>query len=85
MKAKGNKYILGEQFTAADVVMGHCLNWSKAYGLCGNEERMYFSLFMPDSVDDRSFPNLVLRQLVNIGLAFFAPMNLQSVGTYIVT
>lgn len=31
---------------------------------------IFLYIFMPDSVDDGSFPNLVLRQLVNIGLAF---------------
>lgn len=37
VKAKGNMYILGENFTAADIIVGHCLRWSKAYGLCDNE------------------------------------------------
>lgn len=37
LEAKGNMYILGENFTAADIIVGHCLRWSKAYGLCDNE------------------------------------------------
>eukprot|EP00439_Symbiodinium_sp_Y106_P025336 s2372_g3.t1 len=37
LQAMGNKFILGETFTSADILVGHCLGWSKAYGLSQNE------------------------------------------------
>ncbi|CAK9093148.1 unnamed protein product [Durusdinium trenchii] len=37
IEATGNKYLLGEQFTSADVIMGHNLKWSQAYGLCESQ------------------------------------------------
>mmetsp|Transcript_70012 Transcript_70012/g.130892 ORF Transcript_70012/g.130892 Transcript_70012/m.130892 type:complete len:227 (-) Transcript_70012:125-805(-) len=37
LEATGSKFILGEQFTAADIVTGHCLRWSGAYGLSKQE------------------------------------------------
>ncbi|EAQ98097.1 glutathione S-transferase family protein [Congregibacter litoralis] len=29
-----SEYICGADFSAADIVIGHCLNWARAYGLC---------------------------------------------------
>lgn len=37
LQAMGNKFSLGETFTSADILVGHCLGWSKAYGLSQNE------------------------------------------------
>ena len=30
-------YICGDQFTAADCVVGHCVMWARGYGLCRDE------------------------------------------------
>lgn len=32
LKKSGGPYLLGKQFTAADILYGHCLNWAKSNG-----------------------------------------------------
>ncbi len=36
-RLKQHDYICGDQFTAADIIMGHNVMWAKLYGLCNNE------------------------------------------------
>lgn len=33
-RLSAHDFICGDEFTAADVIMGHTVNWARAYGLC---------------------------------------------------
>ena len=32
-----HSFICGDDFTAADIVMGHCVMWAKLYGMCKDQ------------------------------------------------
>lgn len=36
-RLEGDRFICGEQFTAADCVMGHSVMWARGYGLCRDD------------------------------------------------
>lgn len=36
-RLKGAPFICGEQFTAADCIVGHTVFWARGYGLCRDE------------------------------------------------
>ncbi|WP_439106124.1 glutathione S-transferase family protein [Congregibacter sp.] len=54
------EYICGDQFSAADIVMGHSINWARAYGMCQNDAfKAYASRLSARPAFQRAFDDVV--------------------------
>ena len=55
-RLKATRYICGDEFSAADCVVGHSVTWARGYGLCRDELfRRYLSLLSKRSAFARAF------------------------------
>lgn len=59
-RLSASEYICGDQFSAADIVIGHNVNWARAYGMCQDDTfRSYASRLAARPAYRQAFDDVV--------------------------